>query len=316
MLRFAFTSEFKRGRLQDLVALLSGRNFETRTYEDAIAEESFRKLDEGILKFMNETNFKKFIMILKSAGFVEPSMIRSRNAINFAYVIYLVLKSKNIPPAKIESHVRKWLVMSILTGRYSGSPESTFDTDIRRIDELGMSHYQSEIEAAELSQAFWDAGLPQQMDTSVASSPYFKVFLAAQVHGNNKGFLSKDITVRDLIMNRGDIHHIFPKNYLRRNNLEKGQYNQIANYVMMQSEINIAIKDRSPDQYFVTLQEQCKTQQPTYGGIIDQNELDKNFADHCLPNGMEVKNIEGYTEFLEARRKLMSHKIRDYYSRL
>jgi hypothetical protein len=316
MLRVAFTSEFKRGRLQDLVALLSGRNFETRTYEDVIAEESFKKLDDGILKFMNETNFKKFIMILKSAGFVERSMIRSRNAINFAYVIYLVLKSKSTPPAKIESCVRKWLVMSILTGRYSGSPESTFDTDIRRIDELGMSHYQSEIEAAELSQAFWDAGLPQQMDTSVASSPYFKVFLAAQVHGNNKGFLSKDITVRDLIMNRGDIHHIFPKNYLKRNNLEKGQYNQIANYVMMQSEINIAIKDRSPDQYFVALQDQCKTQQPIYGGIIDQNELNKNLADHCLPDGMEVKNIEDYAEFLEARRKLMSHKIRDYYFKL
>nr|WP_199194327.1 DUF262 domain-containing protein [Pleurocapsa sp. CCALA 161] len=32
MLRVAFTSEFKRGRLEDLVALLSGRNFETRSY--------------------------------------------------------------------------------------------------------------------------------------------------------------------------------------------------------------------------------------------------------------------------------------------
>ena len=41
MLRVAFTSEFGRGKLQDLVALLSGRNFETKQYEEAIAEESF-----------------------------------------------------------------------------------------------------------------------------------------------------------------------------------------------------------------------------------------------------------------------------------
>ena len=109
MLRVAFISEFKRGRLQDLVALLSGRNFETRTYEDAIAGESFKKLDNGILNFMNETNFKRFIMILRSAGFVEPSMIRSQNAINFAYVIYLVLKSKKISSEQIESFVRKSL---------------------------------------------------------------------------------------------------------------------------------------------------------------------------------------------------------------
>jgi hypothetical protein len=36
MLRVAFTSEFKRGRLEDLVALLPVRNFETKQYEEAI----------------------------------------------------------------------------------------------------------------------------------------------------------------------------------------------------------------------------------------------------------------------------------------
>ena len=37
MLRVAFTSQFRRGKLQDLVALLSGRNFETKQYEEVIA---------------------------------------------------------------------------------------------------------------------------------------------------------------------------------------------------------------------------------------------------------------------------------------
>jgi hypothetical protein len=41
MLRVAFASEFARGRLEDLVALLSGRNFETKQFEEAIAEQSF-----------------------------------------------------------------------------------------------------------------------------------------------------------------------------------------------------------------------------------------------------------------------------------
>lgn len=316
MLRVAFISEFKRGRLQDLVSLLSGRNFETRSFDETIAEDSFKSLEKGILNFINENNFKRFMMILRSAGFIDPAMIRSQNAINFAYVIYLVLKSKGVKAAKIESFVRKWFVMSILTGRYSGSPESTIDTDIRRIDELGMERYQTEIEAAMLSDAFWDAGLPQGMDTSVASSPYFKVFLASQVYGNDKGFLSKDITVRDLITNRGDIHHLFPKHYLKSNNLRKGQYNQIANYVMMQTEINIAIGNKAPSQYFKELQAQCETETHKYGAIVNKNELEANFAAHCLPSEMEQKDINDYPEFLASRRKLMSHKIRDYYSKL
>jgi hypothetical protein len=250
MLRVAFTSEFKRGRLEDLVALLSGRNFATRTYEDEIAENSFRMLEKGILNFMNETNFKRFVMILRSAGFVDSSMIRSQNAINFAYIVYLVLREKKVEAHRIESFVRKWFVLSILTGRYSGSPESYFDGDIRRIHDLGMERYLSEVEAAELSDAFWNAGLPQQMDTSVSSSPYFKVFLASQVRAGDKGFLSRDITVRDLILHRGDIHHIFPRDYLKKQGLTRGKYNQIANYTMMQSAINTRVGSGSPAQYF------------------------------------------------------------------
>jgi hypothetical protein len=316
MLRVAFISEFKRGRLEDLVALLSGRNFETRTYDDAIAEESFKKLDSGILNFMNETNFKRLIMILRSAGFVDPSLIRSQNAINFSYVLYLVLKSRRVPANQIESCVRRWFVMSILTGRYSGSPESAFDSDIRRIDEFGIKRYQAEVEAAELSDAFWNAGLPQQMDTSIASSPYFKVFLAAQVHSNDKGFLSTDITVRDLLLHRGDVHHVFPKQYLKRRRVQRGQYNQIANYVMMQSEINIQIGDQAPSDYFTQALKQCETKVPVYGGVTDPDQLKENLVTHCIPLGMESKTIEDYTDFLQERRKLMAYKIRDYYFRL
>lgn len=318
MLRVAFTSEFKRGRLGDLVALLSGRNFETRDYEEAVAEQSFRTLEKGILNFMNETDFKRFVMILRSAGFVESSMIRSQNAIDFAYIVYLVLRSQSpkVDSSKIESHVRKWFVMSTLTGRYSGSPESSFDYDIKRIDEMGFTKYIEEVEAAELSDAFWNAGLPQQMNTSVASSPYFKVYLAAQVHANDKGFLSRDITVRDLITHRGDVHHLFPKNYLMKFDLKRGKYNQIANYVMMQSEINIAIGDTSPSHYFSELLEQCNNGTGAYGAIIDLEEMRENFAMHCVPGGMEDKNIDHYDEFLHERRKLMAAKIRDYYWQL
>lgn len=41
MLRVTFCYKFKRGKLSDLVSLLSGRNFETRSYEDVIAQASF-----------------------------------------------------------------------------------------------------------------------------------------------------------------------------------------------------------------------------------------------------------------------------------
>lgn len=313
LLRVAFTSKFNRGKLSDLVSLLSGRNFETRTFETEIAEESFRQLGESVLQFMSETHFKRFLMTIKSAGFVSPKMIRSTNALNFAYIVYLKLKDQGYPPADIERYVRKWLVFSILTGRYSGSPESMFDLDIRNIASRSIGDYLKEKEEAELSDAFWNASLIQSLDSSVASSPYFNVFLAAQVRAADKGFLSSDITVGQLLEYRGDIHHIFPKNFLKRNGLTRGKYNQIANYVMMQTEINIQVGDREPTAYLGRLREQCQTGHRQYGNITQLDELHENLRQHAIPESVFDAGMDDYDAFLLERRSLIAKKIKEYY---
>jgi len=316
MLRVSFTSEFKRGRLEDLVALLSGRNFEARSFEESIAEESFAKLQRGVLRFMNATNFKRFLMIVRSAGFIDSSMIRSQNSLNFSYILYLLLTGEKKDPTEVESIVRRWLVLSILTGRYSGSAESMIDLDVRRFAEYGAERYVEETISAELSDSFWNAGLPQQMNTSVASSPLFKVFIAAQIKGNEPGFLSKDITVRDLISHRGDVHHLFPKNYLKKFDVPRGQYNQIANFVIMQSEINIAIRDRAPSVYFSELLFHSSQGKAAYGAISNLEHMQENFRLHCIPEGMENKTYEHFQEFLRQRRLLMAKKIQTYFGKL
>lgn len=316
MLRVAFTTKFKRGKLQDLVALLSGRDFETRQYKEEIVEESFNKLSDGILDFINENNFKRFLMILKSAGFIEKSMIRSQNTINFAYILYLTLKDKNINQGIIESLIRKWLVLSILKGRYTASPETQFDVDIRRLNEYDPIEYIHNIIEAELPDSYWDVTLPQQMETPVAYSPEFCVYMAAQVKMNDKGFLSRDIKVQDLISLKGDIHHIFPKKYLKKLGYEKDKYNQIANYVMAQSEINIAIGDKAPKEYFKDLLKQCETGILKYGAINNIEDLYENLKAHCIPEGIFDSLAENYEAFLEERRKLMAQKIKAYFKML
>lgn len=313
LLRVAFTSEFYRGKLADLVSLLSGRNFETRTYEEEIVKESFATLEKGILNFINETNFKRFLMIIKSAGLISPKLIRSQNALNFAYILYLKLKSQNYNPADIGTYVRKWFVLSILTGRYSGSPESMFDFDIKNISSKNFEEYLKSVENADLSDAFWDTALVQNLDTSASSSPNFNVYLAAQVKSNDKGFLSKDINVRDLISHKGDIHHVFPRDYLKKNGLKKGEYNQIGNYVYMQSEINVQIGNKAPNVYFDELKDQCNGAGLKYGGIDNFQSLEDNLMMNCIPDTIFSMDIDNYDEFLTQRRELMAKKIRDYY---
>jgi len=313
VIRVAFTKNFERGKLSDLVSLLSGRNFETREYEEEIANNSLNKLKEGILDFTNQTNFERFVMIIKSAGFIDPSMISSGASLNFAYILYLKLREKGIEPGKIASLVKRWFVLSTITGRYSGSSESIFDADIKKIVELGGEEYIKLMEESELSDSFWNVGLVNELDKSIISSPYLNVFFAAQVHDNDEGFLSTDITVRDMIIHRGDIHHIFPKNLLRKKYDSKTEYNQIANFVYAQQEINIAIGDKSPDIYMNEMLMQCESKKIKYGNITDKERLMTNLKKHCIPESIFKMNIDNYHEFLIERRKLMAEKIKKYY---
>lgn len=314
MLRVAYTSKFSRGKLADLVALLSGRNFETKTYEESIAAESFETLKKGVFDFMSETNFKRFLMIIQSAGFIDASLLRAQAPLNFAYALYLKLRSDGYPPAEIERYVRRWFVLSLLTGRYSAQVETRFEQDIREIDQQGFGKYLKGMEDAELSDAFWNVGLEQALATSNANHPAFLSFLAFQARDGVRGFLSESITVRSMLEHRGDVHHIFPRNYLKKQlGLRRSQYNQVANYAYTQQEINIAIGNQPPNVYMAKVLKQCEKKKAAYGGIRSIDDLRKNLTENAIPLEFLDGQLYEYEDFLAARRQVMTRKIRDYY---
>lgn len=138
VLRVALVYQFSRGKFSDLVALLSGRDFEKRTYEKEIMEASYKKLEKGLLAFFNKTNYQRFLMIVASAGFIKNKLIVSKNSLNFAYALFLKFKDLNYTDHETQKYVKKWLVFSLLVGRYSGSAESWLDADIKQINEKGI----------------------------------------------------------------------------------------------------------------------------------------------------------------------------------
>jgi hypothetical protein len=252
-------------------------------------------------------------MILRSAGFVTSGLIGGRNAVNFAYILYLRGRAENMPAADLERLVRRWYAMSILRGRYAGSPETAFDFDIRQVESRGLAAYAEAAFENELPDSFWTGMLPQLMDTSSGQSPYFLAYQAAQVKLADKGFLSRDITAHDLLLNRSDVHHVFPKQHLKSQGLARGRYNQIANFVLAQSEINIAIGDKAPEKYFGELAEQCAGGKKKYGGITSLPDMQANLRMHCLPESLLVGEIPAYDDFLEERRRLMALKIKQWF---
>ena len=311
LLRVAFTYEFNRGVLSDLVSLLSGRNFETKSYEERIIEESFSKLKKGVLTSVNENNFKNFVMIIKSAGYTSSSLITSQNALNFAYILYLKLKSLGYKEIQTHSPVRKWFLLSSLTGRYSASTESNFDSDIKQISSRDFMEFLKLTEEAELSESFWNVALVQNLNTSGTGNPYFNAFLASQIKAQDEGFVSPSFSVNSLVNVKGDIHHIFPRDYLKKNDYTKTQYNQVANYAIIHPSINVMIGNKPPKQYLNEIKE--KIQRGDTDTFKSENELLKNLEMNCVTEDIFEMDAKNYEEFLENRRKLMAKKIKDFY---
>ena len=315
MLRVSFMHMFGKGKLGDLVSLLSGRDFLDRTYREEIAEDSFGKLSTGVMNFMNQYNFEQFVLAIKSAGFISSKLLNSKMTLDFAYTLFLHLqKSGEIPKTEIKRYIQKWFVLSSLTGRYIGSPESQMDKDLRSIEEKGFRAVLAETESAQLSDAFWDVGLVQNLETSSTSTPAFNTYLAAQVFFGDRSLLSNSAKVADLISVAGDVHHIFPKEYLKESGIdERTHYNQIANYAFLDTGVNISIGKKAPNDYFSTALNQCRTGEIKVGTITNEDDFWANLQANCIPKEVVSMTADDYMEFLRMRRKKMAEKIKAYY---
>ena len=313
IIRVVGLTQFARGKLGDVVSLLSGRNFETRQDEKEIADLSFQKLEKGLYQFTNENKFKQFVQnILRGSGYDEPNMLIARNAVNYAYAMYLQLLDIGENHADANSLVRRLLAISLMTGRHSGGFETQFEQDIKRIQSAGdMAKFIATLEEQELSDVFWNSTLVDEFDKPTTNNPFWHMFIAAQNKLLKQSFLSKNNIARDLATD--DIHHIFPKNYLVKHGYDKSKYNRIANFVHLRNDINISVSDLAPREYLGDI---LSGNNNHHSDIVNEAEMVNNFEDNAIPKILLQAEVDDYDEFLRQRQRLMAEMVRDYYKGL
>lgn len=318
VIRIAGLVGFSRGKAGAIVSELSGLDPETRKIDEARIPGAYTRFGNALDQLVRQTHLERFVMMIKSAGFIDASMIGSKNALNFAYALYLRLRTSNeLTEGDRARIVKRWLVMSLLTGRAVGSFESTWETDLRRIAEHGAAGYLRIIEESELGEGFWNVALPQELVSPSKRNPAFQTYLAARVNTGGRGFLSKSVSVSHMIEGHGDLHHIVPKNHLIKNGFPKeNDYNQVANFALTETPINIAINDHPPKGYMGWISEQIRTGVLRIGEIVDSGDLGSNLAENAIPDFIGEVTAANYREFLDARRKLMAAMIRKYYEAL
>lgn len=318
VIRIAGLVGFSRGKAGAIVSELSGLDPETRKIDESRIPDAYQRFSDALDQLVRKTHLERFVMMIKSAGFIDASMIGSKNALNFAYALYLRLRNDGqLNEGERARIVKRWFVMTLLTGRAVGSFESTWETDLRRISEHGADGYLRILEESELGDGFWKVALLQELVSPSKRSPAFQIYLAALVSKGVRGFLSKSINVAQMIEGHGDMHHIVPKNYLIKNGFPKqGDYNQVANFALTETPINIVIKDHPPQTYMHKVKSQCDTGELSLGEITNLTDLQANLRENAIPDFIDTVTADNYRDFLAARRKLMAQMIRDYYEAL
>ena len=310
ILRVVSLVEFNRGKLGDLVALLSGRDFEERTYKKEIEDESFVKLENGIDNYVKKNNFEHFVQdILFNLGLKDAGLNVSQNAINYVYAMYLRNKNFGVPDAKLKSLIRRLLIISLLTERHSGSFESVWTSDFQKMQNAdSLEELVTTLERQNFTDIFWTDTLPSRFDNTNINASCWILYTLAQKYLGCQSFLTTTL-VRD--MKTAQVHHIYPKAYLQKSGYrDKYLYNKLANYVYLHDQVNNKVDDRAPAVYMAEVQKF----DGAFGNEMKTHiELEKNLNDNAIPDDVIQGTAANYLEFLNKRALLMSLKIKEYY---
>lgn len=317
LLRVEVALGLNRGRLQNAYQTLRGRDPRTREIDEVARSEALAKLQEAQAEVLRPLHWDEFLKVVERAGFRSRAMVTSINLMLYTYAIWLVGRVRfgvSIDP--LREIMARWLFMSLLTGRYTNSPETAIQNDLNRLEgleggpEAFVAALDGMIEAA-LPDDWWRVSLPEALVTSSTGAPPFVGYLAALIILDAEVLLSP-MKVRDWLnparrtVKGVELHHLFPKGYLKR---ELGitatrRINQVANYALVEWSTNIAISDAPPAEYWP---QQCADKN------ISGDRLEQQAQIHALP---ESWTDLAYEDFLVKRRQMMARVTREGFRRL
>ncbi|MGB9843516.1 MAG: hypothetical protein ACPLN1_04115 [Caldisericia bacterium] len=179
---------FKRGILKYTFLLLQGRDLEKKEISDELRIKNLEIFKNGVEKVLNLTNWHNFSKLIHSAGFINSTLISSKINFFITYALYLLGKYEyKIDDKLLERLIKKWFIFSQLTQRYTGSPESTIEEDLKNIENSGnFVNYFNEIFEKNLTNDFWNITLPENLKTSSSNQYSFVTYIASLIYEDIK----------------------------------------------------------------------------------------------------------------------------------
>lgn len=307
MLRATVGLSLRRARLENVYGALRGRDAKTGLDNPEKREEQFALMRKGQDAALNLANWHHFLSALTLAGYRSEKMISSNAAIIFSYVLYLIgIRDFDLDRGTARQAIAEFFFMAALTGRYTNSPETRFESDLGLLRDLsGAAAFLSKLRelcATTLTSDYWTISLPSELATSAARSPSLFAYQAALIKLDALALYSP-IKVAEMVNptikgTRAALeqHHLFPRSHLEDIGIgDLKKINQIANFAPLEWPDNIKIGKKAPSDYV-----------PPIDAVLKGAERDRTYFWHALP---PIWWTMPYDEFLIERRTRMARVI-------
>jgi hypothetical protein len=196
---------------------------------------------------------------------------------------------------RVYERLSQWFWCGVLGELYGGAVETRMALDLQEVIAWVDG---SEAEPATVRDANFQ---PARLDTlrSRNSAAYKGIHVLIQRNGAVDWFWKttiRDLDETDWEENKLDIHHIFPKDWCKKQDIGPTRFNSILNKTPISYKANRMIGGKAPSEYIQQLQ--------THKSVkLDAGEMDKLLVTHCLDTSL-LRN-DDYDGFVEARRKAL-----------
>lgn len=314
MLRATVGLGLKRARLENVYAVLRGRDAITGKDDPARREEQFTLMRSAQERSLNLANWHHFLSALTLAGYRSEKMISSETAVIYSYVLYLIGTCDfGIDKGTMRQAIAEFFFMAALTGRYTTSPETRFESDLAQLREIQSGdEYLAKLRemcATVLTQDYWEISLPSALASSASRSPSLFAYQAALIKLDATALYSP-IKIASLVdpSIKGskaalEQHHLFPRAYLSILGITGVLHvNQIANFAAVEWPDNIKIGAKAPADYV-----------PPLDAALTSEQRDRQYYWHALPPLWWEMD---YDSFLKERRTRIARVVRRAWEEL
>ncbi len=248
-------------------------------------QEIWRKTKEGIDYTIN--------FLKNNAGIESSEWIPSINAL-VPIVVYL--SERQSLTEKEERILLFWFFVSTIFGRFTGSPETKLDQDLKALKSEEpllslITNLRREMASFEVT--------PEMLIGKYQRNPHLPLIFVICRNNKAKDWFTGTVLSSTNVgpSHRLELHHIFPKSLLKNNNYKPQDIDALANIAFLSQRANRSILNSPPSDYLKD---------------IDEEKLRAQY----IPIDKNLWKLDNFSKFLEERRYLLANAINDYLKSL